>query len=236
MISQASSVNSVRNLIFMMAASSIFALNAAAANDIATNEVNFIAPPAWITREMVVNTTKSIEEQLSGSSTRKIKVYYMSDSEKFNAEHKLSFPVGAFFRPKDQTVYLGPTVNKDNFERFFGHELVHVIFSQKFKAAIPLWLEEGLANYYSGRKDVNWKWLAKQPSIDVTSLRHPGNNSLGADFHYQTSTAVIIFISERCSLKELLMLSVGKKLENYLATFCKIKNLNGEYATWLAKK
>src|SRR5262249_35255273 len=142
----------------------------------------------------------------------------------------------AFYRRSDRTIHLGPAVKSGNFDRVFAHELVHVVFHQKYKGAIPQWLEEGLANHVSGEGIVDYRWLAKQPYRDVTTLSPPFHGDTDPDYDYAASTALVEMISKRCSLSDLLQLSVGKKLESYLATFCEIHNVNRDLWDWIAKK
>jgi hypothetical protein len=167
---------------------------------------------------------------------RKIQVYVYTDEASFVKGLKLNFKVTAYFRRSDGSVHLGPDVTSQNFDAVFGHELVHVIFHQKYKGAIPAWLEEGLANHLAKREKVNYAWLAKQPTVDVTTLGHPNKEIRGASFHYQTSTAVTEMIARRCSLPDLLRLSVGKKLTTYLSTYCEISDVNAEFVKWVKSK
>jgi hypothetical protein len=86
---------------------------------------------------------------------------------------------------------------------------------------------------------VDYKWLAAQPTQDVKNLVHPFSNAnpgLNPVYHYQASTALIEMIAAKCSLQDILQLSVGSKLENYLATYCEIPDVNVEFRKWLQKK
>ncbi len=202
------------------------------AEPIRLNQLVLHDPPAWLKSARVEKVVGKIQNALEWE-IRRIQVYVYTDAAAFTRGLKLNFKVTAFFRRSDQTVHLGPDVNDRNFDSVFGHELVHVIFHQKYKQAIPSWLEEGLANYLAQREKVNYVWLATQPSVDVTTLAHPNNEIRGASFHYQTSTAVTEMIAKKCSLPDLLRLSVGRKLTTYLKTYCEIADLNADFIKWV---
>lgn len=216
------------NLLFTLCAYS------AAAKEIKTESVVFVNPPAWVSEAMVEKATSPIHTYLQWE-VRRVKVSYHSDAAEFESIHNGGPAVAAFFRRKDSTVHLGPRVTAGNFHAVFGHEWVHVVFFQKYKGAIPQWLEEGLANYLAKLGSVDYAWLATQPFQDVRELHHPLSDVSTMKFHYQTSTAVTEMIASRCALPDLLQLSVKKKLETYLSTFCEIANINGAYKEWVAK-
>jgi hypothetical protein len=52
----------------------------------------------------------------------------------------------------------------------------------------------------------------------------------------QLSTATVDMLAHRCNLKDLLMLTTGAKLTDYLETFCKIKDINADVREWVKKK
>jgi len=203
--------------------------------DIRTNQLTVHEAPAWATERRHQAATNKIQNALEWE-IRRVHVYWYKDAAAFTKDLKLNFKVTAYFRRTDSTVHLGPDVTDKNFDAVFGHELVHVIFHQKYKGAIPSWLEEGLANYLAQREKVNYKWLSAQPRVDVTTLSHPNAEIRGASFHYQTSTAVTEMIAKKCSLPDLLRLSVGKQLTTYLKTYCEIPDLNAEFDRWLRAK
>ena len=91
---------------------------------------------------------------------RKIQVYFHSDEASFERSNNLGPAIIAVSLKADNAVHLGPKVTTQNFDQVFGHELVHIISYQKYKDAIPKWLEEGLANYLSKNGNVDYKWLA----------------------------------------------------------------------------
>lgn len=217
-----------------------------------TNEVHCDDAPAWLKSSLVNRVVERIQSKLEWD-IRKVRMVWHLDQQEFQKSHGYSDSVLAYSRQSDNSVHLGPRVTDVNFESVFGHELVHVILFQKYKGAVPKWLEEGLANYLSNHKPlvkngkpvydpshwtVDYAWLAAQPSIDVLTLKHPflGVATSGARYHYQASQALVEMIASHCSLDELLQLSVGKKLENYLSTFCGIDDVNSEFRKWVAKK
>src|SRR5690606_11603914 len=124
--------------------------------------------------------------------------------------HGLGGSVLALARKSSNSIHIGPRVTTENFDQVFGHELVHIISNQKYKGAIPKWLEEGLANHLSKKGKVDYKWLAAKPfPKDVTQLSHPFS---GTDddtrYHYLASQALAEMIFSKCSMQTLLQLSV----------------------------
>ena len=75
-----------------------------------------------------------------------------SDEKDFEKAHGLpvagdgSTILAVTIKPAN-TIHIGPNVRESNFDGVLGHELGHVIMYQKYKTAIPSWIEEGLANY-----------------------------------------------------------------------------------------
>ncbi len=175
-------------------------------------------------------TTRRVEIFLEWD-LRRINVYFHSKQAEFNSLEATQIRGGfAFFKRDDSTIHLSPNCrSKENFDLVSsGHELVHAIFFQKYKGAIPLWLEEGLANYIGRIDHPNYRWLASQDLGDITKLVHPNSDATGSKFHYEFSTAAIEMIASKCSLKDLLQLSVGSKLTTYLSTYCKITDVNSD--------
>jgi hypothetical protein len=205
------------------------------AKQITTNNIEFNNAPDWLTQSQLETATGTIQNYLEWDMIR-IKAYYHTDVKQYDALTKLNFTSDAFFNRNDSTIHLSPRVNRDNFGRIFGHELVHAIFFQKYKGAIPPWLEEGLANYIGKKSSPDYVWLAAQPRVDVKTLTHPQSDTSGSQYHYAASTALIEMIASRCSLPDLLQLSVGKKLETYLGTYCEISDINAAFKDWLNKK
>ncbi|HEX7673979.1 MAG TPA: hypothetical protein VF412_07405 [Bdellovibrio sp.] len=207
------------------------------AAELQTNSTYSADSPKWVTKGRIDKTTERIQSFMEWDIHRVTLTWY-SSQEKFEQAHKLGPSVLAVSRKGDNTVLLGPRVNADNFDRIFGHELVHVISYQKYKEAIPKWLEEGLANFVAKNGAVDYKWLANRPfPKDVRELTHPFNgNQETLRYHYEASQALAEMISAKCDLRNLLRLSVGQKMESYLDTYCNIKDLNSSYQQWIKNK
>lgn len=202
------------------------------AKEVTTNAIRFHDAPDWLGESRLNRAVEPIQNVLEWD-IRRIDAYRHGNLEEFKAESKLQFGPIAFFRRKDSTIHVGPKVNDDNFDKVFGHELVHAIFWQKYRGAIPVWLEEGIANYLGRTSKPDYRWLVKQPRVRVTTLVHPDKDESGSRFHYEASTAAIAMIAAKCSLKDLLQLSVGKKLESYLKTYCEIADVDGAFDAWV---
>lgn len=204
----------------------------ASAKEITINQVYFHNAPEWLKEHRLQAVVDKVQAFLEWD-IRRIHVYYYTDRMEFNRKLTLNFKAAAFFRRADSTLHLGPEVEDKNFDRIFTHELVHAIFYQKYKGSIPPWLEEGLANYIGKTEAVDYAWLKAQAPTDVTKLTHPNSDQTGAKYHYQASTALIEMIAKKCSLHDLLKLSVGAKLTTYLSTYCEIKDVNSAFTQWL---
>jgi hypothetical protein len=200
-----------------------------------TNSVRMRAAPDWLSESRVQTVSRSIENKLEWDIRRIDVQWYASDSEFQKLIPGMSPTILAFTRTSDLSVHLGPRVKAENFDRVFGHELVHVILHQKYKGSVPAWLQEGMANFQVKFATIDYKWLAAQPRQPVESLSHPLRSS-NIRYLYDASTAVVEMIASKCSLPDLLQLSVGKKLETYLKTYCNIQDLNAEFVKWLDQK
>src|SRR5690606_18961288 len=100
------------------------------------------------------------------------------------------------------------------------------------------WLEEGLANHLSKMQPVDYKWLAQQPfPNDVRELAHPfkGDATL-VSYRYKASQAFAEMLNKKCDLQNLIRLSVQRKMEDYMRTYCEIKDLNKAFQDWVKKK
>jgi hypothetical protein len=201
-----------------------------------TNETFFSNPPTWLKASRVEKVVRKIQSAMEWD-IRKVTVKWYTSQEEFQKFHGYDATVLAVSQKPENTIHLGPRVTESNFDPIFGHELVHIILFQKYKDSVPKWLEEGLANHLSRHGNVDYAWLAKQPPQDIQSLVHPfmGSNT-SSRYHYQASTAAIEMIASKCSLKDLLQLSVGTQLENYLSTFCNLDDVNASFQKWLKKK
>lgn len=205
----------------------------AVSKELAANCCKVLDPPAWLTRDQLSDIADRVERKL-GWDIRRVQLIFHKSQDSLLKASKLSFPIRAFFRKKDQTVHLGAKITATNLSEILGHELVHVIFFQKYKDAIPNWLNEGLANHIGSGILVDYRWLKTQTLKDVTGLNHPNSDDSGSRYHYQASTAAVEMIAAKCSLNDLLMLSVGRSLESYLKTFCHIDDVNGAFRKWVS--
>ncbi len=206
------------------------------------NSTTFINPPAWLTENRIERVVDRIQRFLEWDIRRVTVNWYLNAGE-FQAQHGFGPAVLAISKKPENLICLGPDVTNSNFDAVFGHELVHIILYQKYRDAIPKWLEEGLANYAARKGSVDYLWLKAQPFKSIRSLGHPfldqsSSGKVGEDFryHYQASTAVMEMIASKCRINDLLQLSVGEKLEGYLGTFCGVSNLDVEFKKWIQKK
>jgi len=198
--------------------------------------------PDWLDERRVEKVTRKTQKALEWD-IRRISVTFYSDQAEFERVHSLGGAVLAVTRKSDQSVHVGPRVTRLNFDEVFGHELGHVIVFQKYKDSIPSWLDEGLANYASRSSQVDYRWLVQQKLKPVREMGHPFQGLKAepglpepARYHYTASTALAEMLASQCGMSDLLQLSTGKKLENYLATFCRISDLDQSFAAWVRKK
>ncbi len=221
----------------MLGIAFVLALNFANAKDVQGN--GFIIPkaPEWLMRTRVEKVVDRMQTALEWT-VHKINVNWYTDQAEFEKAHGLGRHARAVAQKNLNTILIGPKVTNENFDQVFGHELVHIIAYQKYKVGIPKWLEEGLANYLSKNGKVDYSWLKKQalPS-SVFDLSHPmSGSSQDILFKYQTSQALAEMISKKCDLTNLLRLSVGRNMEDYLKTYCEIPDLNEAYRKWIEKQ
>lgn len=209
----------------------------AGAHEIQTNAVHMADAPKWLTRVRVEKVIDRIQMHLEWS-IRRIEAHWYADTASFQKAHSLGPAAMAVTRKSDNTIHLGPSVTQENFDSVFGHELVHIILGQKYKDAVPKWLEEGLANYIAKYGKVDYSWLAKQKfPEDVRTLTHPYSGAAARiHYHYVASQALAEMIAKKCDLPNLLRLSVEKNMEDYLSTYCEIKDLNAEFRKWVKAK
>ena len=205
-----------------------------------TNSFNFHDAPEWLKRTRTEKVTDRIQGRLEWT-IRKIAVYYIKDQNEFERKHGLGpLPRAVTVkRPNKQEIFLGPQVNQENFDWIFGHELVHIIIYQKYKDAIPKWLEEGLANHLAKKIDkIDYKWLASKPfPKDVRQMNHPlSGTKEDVIYHYTASQALAEMLEKKCDLENLIRLSVERKMENYIETYCEIKDLNKAFKEWVIKQ
>lgn len=202
---------------------------------IQVNQVTFFDAPKWLTNEEVQSCVQKVENTLEWD-LRKISVFYYSDSSEFNKKNNFKFPIDALFKKSDQSIHISPKVNKTQFKRVFSHELVHAIFFQKYRNAIPVWLEEGLANTLSDYPSPDYRWLNLQSWPPVSTLGHVNDRLANARTYYSVSTGLIEMIKAKCNLHDLLKLTVGSKLTHYLKTFCGIEDTDKDFRKWVAEK
>ncbi len=215
-----------------------FTASAFAANEIKTNQIHIADAPTWLTRVRVEKITDHMQSFLEWD-IRRIEVTFHKDEAEFERFHGLGPTVLAVSRKEDNSVHIGPRVGDGLFDATFGHELVHIISFQKYKGAIPKWLEEGLANYLAKAGKVDYKKLASQPfPTDVHELGHPFSGSEEhIHYSYMASQALAEMLAAKCGdLANLLRLSVKRNMDNYIDTYCEIKDLNGSFKKWVTDK
>lgn len=201
------------------------------------NQLAINNAPKWMKHSQVEKVVKHVERFLEWD-IRRVQVKWYTDAAAFQSVHKLDGSVLAYTKRADGSIHLGPRVTVENFEGILGHELTHVVLFQKYKDAVPPWLEEGLANFVGKRGTIDYKELAEAKSFDVYALGHAFNPSSGvsARVHYMASSAVMQMIASKCNIHELLQLSIGQDLKSYLATYCEIADLNAAYKAWIKRK
>lgn len=225
------------NLWILFFATSFFYAESSFSKEILTNAALVKEAPKWLTQGRINRIADRIQFKMEWSIHR-VQVLFVTDPVKYQSMHHLGpWPI-AVSKKDENTILLGPQVSEKNFDRVFGHELVHMVAFQKYKEAIPKWLEEGFANYFAGEGPANYKWARTQPlPDDVKNLVHllKGTQS-EVRLHYTLSLALVQMLAEKCDLKNLVRLSVGQRMEPYIETFCNIKDLNETFKKWLSKK
>ena len=216
----------------------LFAFSAQA-KDFQTNALNVKNAPKWVKRTKVEKVTDRIQMKLEWT-VRRVNMFWHSTPKSFAAAQNLGDRALAVttIRNGEVAIHMGPRVNKDNYQQVVGHELVHVIVYQKYKSAIPKWLEEGLANHLSKKRKVDYGWLAQQelPS-SMNDLAHPFKGSPERiAFRYVASQAFAEMLDRKCDLQQLINLSVERKMEDYIVRTCEIKDLAGAFKSWVKKK
>ena len=209
------------------------------AKDLRTNEVWMSGAPSWLKRVRIEKVTDKIQRKLEWS-TRRVEVKWHSTAESFQKAHSLG-PIPSAVTvstAQNQTIHMSPKVQDRNFDQIFAHELVHVIIFQKYRGAIPKWLEEGLANHLSQSQKVDYLWLSQQElPQDVSLVAHPYKGSpKSVTVQYKVSQALIEMLESKCDLENLIRLSVQRKMADYIKTYCEIPDLNKSFKDWLQKK
>jgi hypothetical protein len=202
--------------------------------DLLTNCAHFTNPPKWLNLSRVNRVAEAVTRTMEWD-VRRVQVQWYHTQKEFEAAHSLGpLPMAVTQRSLNRII-LGPKVVESNFDRVFAHELVHVSSEQKYKGAIPKWLEEGVANYVAQYSKVDYVSMNKRPlPADVTKMTHPMSGSEQDIInHYATSQAVTEMIASRCDFKNLLRLSVQRKMEDYLEKICKISDINQSFQKWV---
>lgn len=209
------------------------------AKNIRTNELSIYNAPRWVKQSKVEKVTDSVQSKLEWRIRRVPLYWHISEESFIKAQSLGAGPAAVTIKSTKKTqIQMGPKVNRDNYQRILGHELVHVIFFQKYKGAIPRWLEEGFANHLSRKEKVNYSWLSQQRlPEDVTKMGHPyQKQGVSVQVHYKVSQALVEMLKKRCDLDTLLRLSVERKMKDYIATYCNIKDINKAFKDWILEK
>lgn len=239
----------MRKLVSLVLFCSIAIVDSAFAKTIQTNELAFSNAPEWLTESRVDRVVSRIQNKLEWT-TRRTRVMWYTNLGEYTKAHSLGANAIAVTTSSGATslILMGPTVTAENFDHVLGHELVHVIVFQKYKGAIPKWLEEGLANHLARPDQLDYKWLAKQPfPEDVRELAHPFASSASRSrnrmremdsvrYRYKASQALAEMLDKKCDLLNLVRMSVARKMEPYIATMCDIPDLNIAFRAWVLAK
>lgn len=205
---------------------------------IVTNSVVIQNAPSWLTQGRVQQVIDRVERKLEWSIRRTQATFYADSKQMLaNFSGRAAPEIMAFTKGSDLSIHIGPRVTKSNFDLIFGHELAHVVIFQKYKSAVPPWLNEGLCNSVAGYKTINYTWLAAQsPRVDITQLYHPYDpeRASRADVHYMASLAAVKMLEKKCpSFRELLNLSLKSNINDYIKTYCRIPDLNQAFWSWV---
>jgi hypothetical protein len=209
----------------------------AGAKELKTNAIRTSTAPAWVTQGRVDRVVDRIQQILEWD-IRRVEVTWYKDKAEFEKMHGLGPTVLAISRRSNNTVHIGPNVTTENFDATFGHEMSHIISFQKYKDAIPKWLEEGVANFVAKSGTVDYAYLASHEAPkDVRDLTHPFDGTVDhIRYHYLASQALAEMLHKKCTgLSNLLRISVRKSVENHLANYCEIKDLTASYKKWVAE-
>jgi hypothetical protein len=211
------------------------------AKELLTNAVHMADAPKWLTGTRVDKVVDRIQQKMEWDIHR-IEVTWYPDAQSYAKASEYGPSAIAITKRADGSIHLGPRITDENFDRVFGHEIVHVISLQKYKGAIPAWLEEGLANFLAKNGTVDYKWLAKQkiPADVKKDLVHPFNgDDEHARYTYMASQALAEMLNSKCGndMPGLLRLSVGRTnedyLQNILPNICKIDDINVAFKKWI---
>jgi hypothetical protein len=220
----------------------LFAASTALAGELKINSVYMADAPSWLTQSRV-NTIVERIQHFTEWDLGMVRVVWFNSPEAYRKELGASAEAAevvlGFSRPELGRIYMGPRIDTTNFDGVFGHELMHVVVHQHYNGSIPKWLEEGLANHVAKMEDqVDYAFLASRPVTRVKTLEHHPFSAKGPGprYHYMASTALMEMIAHKCKLKELLKLSVGDKLEEWLDSYCHISDVDTEFKKWIKTK
>lgn len=202
--------------------------------ELLTNCARFTDAPKWLNLSRVNRVAETVSRIMEWD-IRRVEVQWYQNQKDFEKAHSLGPMALAVTQRSANRILLGPKVVESNFDRIFGHELVHITSEQKYKGAIPKWLEEGMANHIAKFGKVDYAALAKRPlPKDVTKMIHPMSGS-DQDIlnHYMTSQALAEMLNSRCDFRNLLRLSVQRKMEDYLEKVCRITDINDSFQKWV---
>lgn len=210
----------------------IFSTTALSA-ELLTNCARFNDSPKWLNLSRVNRIADSVTRIMEWD-IRRVEVQWYRNQKEFEAAHSL----GTRRDPTEVKIVFcwDQKLSKVISIVLLDTELVHITSAQKFKDAIPKWLEEGMANHLANFGKVDYKTMAKRPlPKDVTKMNHPMNGSEQDILnHYLTSQALAEMLSARCDFRNLLRLSVQRKMEHYLEKVCRISDINQTFQKWVS--
>ncbi len=230
-----------------------------------TDALTVTNAPAVFTQKLAQRITGFIEQELEWSIRRVNVRFYVDDGAFAKANRLSSSAVDALTYGSDQSVHISPRVPPEAVPGVIAHELTHVVLFQKYNksassAAIPPWLEEGLANFlsrragaklvFTGRGAVDYGALTRLMPVDAYSLSHPvaqqeaavpGGSWTTPDvravrLRYMASTALMDMLAARCDWRDLLQLSIGKNLDVYIKNTCGIADVNSAFSEWVRQR
>lgn len=214
-------------------------------NDFMVNCCKVKNAPDWLKSDDFNDSANQIQDYF-GWQIRRVEVYFYPTAEAYASASSLSFATDAFYSASQQQIHISPHKDFKSLSKTLKHELIHVVFNQKFKSnvskdgsslrAIPEWLEEGFANTLGSGRTADYAWLKKQTRPAATSMRHPNSDASGSRVHYQLSTATAEMLAAKCNLKDLFMLATGSKMQGYIERTCKIADVDKAVEQWIASR
>lgn len=207
------------------------------AKTLKTGAALMLDAPPWLTEEHVNQVVQEIESKLAWK-TKRVTVHWHSAEKAFKKRHNLGPMIIAVTinTEKGSAIHLGPKINKQNFDSTFGHELVHLVLHQKYKGAIPAWLEEGMAHHLANSGKVDYAWLSRQSLPHDIKAIGVSTGPSAIPYRYMASQALTEMLDEKCNLKTLLQLHVLRRIEHYLSGNCEIADVSRAYKEWIKRK